>query len=250
MRRSTARRDQAGLALIVRPDREEAALWRRFQETQDAWLREGLFERYRRFARSLARRHARRSGMRPDVVEDLEQFGYRGLLEAIDRFDPTRGASFLSFASARIAGSIVDGLGQLDERGAQFRFRRRLERERFASLTEEQRASKSATEELSDLVTELALGFILSAEERDLPSGHAGRNDNGFDSLAWRETRAVLATRVDDLPEPHRTVIRQHYLNDLLFSQIATMLGVTKGRISQIHRAALEKLRISMRAFK
>lgn len=245
----TARR-QAGLSLVVRPDREEAALWRRFQETQDAWLREGLFERYRRFARSLARRHARRSGLRPDMIEDLEQFGYRGLLEAIDRFDPVRGISFLSFASARIAGSIIDGMGQFDERGAQFKFRRRLERERLTSLTEEERKAGSATEELSDLVTELALGLMLSAEDRAAPSDLIGRNDNGFDSLAWRETRAVLASRVENLPEPHRTVIRQHYLNDLLFAQIAMMLGVTKGRISQIHRAALEKLRISMRAFR
>lgn len=245
-----AARRKAGLALIVRPDREEAALWRRFQETHDSWLREGLFERYRRFARSLARRHARRTGVNFDMIEDLEQFGYRGLLEAIDRFDPTRGASFLTFASSRIAGTIIDGLGQLDERGAQYRFRRRLERERISSLTEEVRGGKSATDELSDLVTELALGLILSAEDRDAPSDMTGRSDNGFDSLAWRETRAVLTTRVEDLPEPHRTVIRQHYLNDLLFTQIASMLGVTKGRVSQIHRAALEKLRMSMRAFK
>lgn len=245
-----ALRSKGGLALIVRPEREEAALWRRFQETHEAWLREGLFERYRRFARSLARRHARRNGIRWDLFEDLEQFGYRGLLEAIDRFDPTRGASFLTFASARIAGSIVDGMAQFDERGAQQRFRRRLERERLASLTEEQRAADSATQELSDIVTELALGLILSAEDRDAPSSMTGRHDNGFDTLAWRQTRAVLAARVDDLPEPERTVIRQHYLNDLLFTQIAAMLGLTKGRISQIHRAALEKLRKSMRAFR
>ncbi len=243
-------RRKGGLALIVRPDREEAALWRRFQETQEAWLREGLFERYRRFARSLARRHARRTGLRPDMFEDLEQFGYRGLLEAIDRFDPANGASFLTFASARIAGSIVDGMGQLDERSAQLRFRRRLERERFGSLTDGPHEAKSATEQLSDLVTELALGLILSAEERDAPTGLSGRADNGFDSLAWRETRTVLTQRVESLPEPERTVIRQHYLNDLLFSQIATMLGLTRGRISQIHRAALEKLRKSMRAFR
>ena len=241
-------RRKSGLALVVRPEREEAALWRRFHETHGALLREGLFERYRRFARSLARRHARRTGLRPDMVEDLEQFGYRGLLEAIDRFDPLRGTSFLTFASSRIAGSIVDGMGRLDERGAQLRFRRRLERERLASLSGAERASKSVTAELSDIVTELALGLMFSAEERDAPSDMAGRADNGFDNLAWRETRAVLANRVDTLPEPERTVIRQHYLNDLLFAQIATMLGLSKGRISQIHRAALERLRKSMRA--
>ncbi|MEQ1540690.1 MAG: sigma-70 family RNA polymerase sigma factor [Novosphingobium sp.] len=233
--------------MLVRPEREEAALWRRFQQTNDAFLREGLFERYRHFARSLARRHARRSGLGADVVEDLEQFGYRGLLEAIDRFDPLREASFLSFASARIAGSIADGMAQLDERGAQLRFGRRLERERLASLRRNSNA-RSATEELSDLVAELALGLILSVEDREASSGLAGRTDNGFDTLAWRETKAVLSRRVEALPEPERTVIRQHYLNDLLFSQIATMLGLSKGRISQLHKAALVRLRKSMKA--
>ena len=243
-------RRKGGLALVVHPAREEAALWRRFHESHGALLREGLFERYRRFACSLARRHARRTGIRPDMIEDLEQFGYRGLLEAIDRFDPIRGTSFLTFASSRIAGSIFDGMGRHDERGAQLRFRRRLERERLASLTEAERASRNATDELSDLVTELALGLMLSAEENGASSDVMGHADNGFDSLAWRETRAVLASRVDTLPEPERTVIRQHYLNDLLFAQIATMLGLSKGRISQLHRAALERLRKSMRTIR
>lgn len=250
MRAQAQIRRKGGLALLVQPEREEAALWRRFTLTNEAILREGLFERYRRFARSLARRHARRIGSRPDIVEDLEQYGYRGLLEAIDRFDPQRGASFLTFASARIAGSILDGQAQLDERGAQMRFRRRLERERFVSLTAGERSAKSATDELSDLVTELAIGLMLAAEDRDTPSDVTGRSDSGFDSLAWRETKAVLASRVETLPEPERSIIRQHYLNDLLFSQIATMLGLSKGRISQLHKRALKKLSNSMKVFR
>ena len=245
-----ARQRKAGIALLVRPEREEASLWRRFQESNDGILREGLFDRYRRFAQSLARRHARRNGLRADVVEDLEQFGYRGLLGAIDRFDPLHGASFLTFASARIAGSILDGLSQLDERGAQLRYRRKLERERVGSLVEGKRPRATATEELSDLVAELALGLMLSAEARASASGLAGQQDNGFDSLAWRQTRAVLVERVGQLPEPEGTVIRQHYLNDLLFAQIATMLGLSKGRISQLHKSALTKLRKSMKAYR
>ena len=238
-----------GLELVVVPEREEARLWRWYKQSPDTNVREALFERYRRFARSLARRHARRSGLPSDMVEDLEQFGYRGLLEAIDRFDPIRGTSFLGFASARIAGSIVDGTASLDEHRAQVRFRYRQERERLKSLVEEGASRRTATEELADLVAELAIGMILSAEDRDAPSSLVGRSDNGFDSLAWRQTRAVLKGRIEDLPEPERTVIRQHYLNDLLFSQIASMLDLSKGRISQLHKSALQKLRKSMKVF-
>ncbi len=246
----SARRRLGGLALVIEPAREEAAMWRQFLQSPKAGLREGLFERYRRFARALARRHARRSGLPTDAVADLEQMGYRGLLEAIDRFDPARGTPFLGFASARIAGSIVDGIGQLDERNARLRFSKRLERERLASLTDDPEPGQSATQTLSDLVTELALGLMLSAEDRENTSSISGRSDNGFDSLAWRETRVVLVGRVEELPEPERTVIRQHYLNDLLFAQIATMLGLSKGRISQLHKSALQKLRRSMKVLR
>lgn len=239
-----------GLRLLVRPERAEASLWRRFGDTRQGSLRENLFDRYRRFARSLARRHARRRALAADMLDDLEQLAYRGLLEAIDRFDPRRGAPFLAFATARIAGSIIDGMGSIDERSAQLRFKRRLERERMASLAPQPRDTDSATRQLAELVTELALSLMLDMEDRNAPGELAGRPENGFDSLAWRETRVMLQQRVEQLPEPERSVIRHHYQHDLLFAQIAAMLGLSKGRVSQIHKAALAKLRKSMRSIR
>jgi RNA polymerase sigma factor for flagellar operon FliA len=235
--------------ILVRPDRVEASLWRRFKVSGQAQLRESLFERYRRFARSLARRHARRSNVGADAVADLEQYAYGGLLEAIDRFDPAHGNSFLSFATARIAGSIVDGLGRLDEKSAQYRFRRRAERERLASLVsnDDNGAQGSAIEQLTDLIAELALGLILAAEENSAPTSYEGSADCGFDTLAWRQTKIMLHQRVETLPELECAVVRQHYQNDLLFSQIATMLGLSRGRVSQLHKSALRKLRKTMR---
>jgi RNA polymerase sigma factor for flagellar operon FliA len=240
-------RPTPGLRLLVDRDREEASLWRRFAATQESRLREGLFDRYRNYARALARRHVRRMAAAADVGQDLEQFAYRGLLEAIDRFDPALGPPFPAFAAPRIAGSIVDGLAELDESGARLRFQRRVERERLASLAEAEKGKRSATELLGDLVTELALSLMLDAEERQSPGGLAGRPDSAFDNLAWRQTRTLLADRVEALPEPEKTIVRQHYQNGLLFSQIAAILGLSKGRVSQIHKAALARLRKSMR---
>jgi RNA polymerase sigma factor for flagellar operon FliA len=235
--------------ILVRPDRVEASLWRRFKTSGQPQLRESLFERYRRFARSLARRHARRSNMGADVVADLEQCAYGGLLEAIDRYDPAQGSSFLSFATARIAGSILDGLGRLDEQSAQYRFRRRAERERLASLVADsgKRDQGSAIDQLTDVIAELALGLILAAEENSASASYKGSTDSGFDTLAWRQTKILLHQRVETLPDLERTVVRQHYQNDLLFSQIATMLGLSRGRVSQLHKSALRKLRKTMR---
>lgn len=244
--------ESPGLALLVRPERAEASLWRRFRSTGQGRLRETLFERYRRYASSLARRHARRNSFASDVQEDLEQFAFRGLLEAIDRYDPLKRSPFLSFATRRIAGSIVDGMGKLHEHGAQIRFRRRVERERLASLVPaaREKPAMSATEQLAELVAELALGLMLEAEARAVPSDLEGRQGNGFDNLAWRQTQALLRQRLDDLREPESTVIRQHYQNDLPFAQIAALLGLSRGRISQLHKSALAKLRKSMRTLR
>lgn len=238
-----------GLALVIDPEREEASHWRRFFVTRDGRTRERLFNRYVGFARSLARRHARRVALRADMHEDLEQFAFRGLLEAIDRFDPARGVMFSGFAKLRISGSIIDGLGKLDENAAMARFRAQRDRERMASLVPDQ-ADLPATQQLADLVAELALGLMLEQHDSADQSDIAGNPDNGFDSLAWRETRSTLGERVNQLPETERTVIRQHYQNGLLFTQIASMLGLSKGRVSQLHSSALARLRKSMRTFR
>lgn len=252
MTRSTAK--PSGVGIVLRAEREEASLWRRLRQSRDgavpddtarAALRERLFARYRNFARALARRHARRRNLASDVSQDLEQFAYRGLLEAIDRYDPQRRVSFVAFATKRIAGSMVDGLGQLHEHGAHQRFRRRVERERMASLAEE-RTPAGALEQLGDLVTELALGLMLDQQAREREGDMAGNEGNGFDNLAWRETQALLGKRVDELPAAERSIVRYHYQNDLLFAQIATMLGLSRGRVSQLHKSALAKLRKSM----
>jgi RNA polymerase sigma factor for flagellar operon FliA len=58
-----------------------------------------------------------------------------------------------------------------------------------------------------------------------------------------RQVRERLVQAVDALPPQERTVIRSHYLQDLPFEEVAATLKLTKGRISQIHKQALLRLR-------
>ena len=242
---------RTGLQLVARPDRVEASLWRRLVATGDARLRRALFERYQRYAKAIARRQGRKSRIAAEWHDDLDQLAYRGLLEAIDRFDPHRGTPFPGFAIARISGSVIDGMGAFSEDGAQSRHRQRVERERVKSLVAEQAdKGKSALEQLSALVTELALGLMVEEELRRTPHPVTGHPESGFDNLAWRQTQAVLAERVSELPEAERAVIRYHYLDDLLFTEIAKLMGLSRGRVSQLHRSALSRLHKSMRVLR
>jgi len=238
-----------GLALLTWPEREEAAHWRHLRGNASSRAREQLFNRYVYLARSVARKHVRRYGLPDHVLDDAQQFACRGLLEAIDRFEPERNVPFAAFATPRLVGAVVDGVGRMDEQSAQLRFRRRMERERMQSLSSpEIGTASSAIAELSELITELAVGLMLDAELRHAANEITGSVDNGFDRLAWRETQSMLLECVRQLPELEQAVVRQHYENDLLFSEIATMLDLSRGRISQLHKSALTRLRKSMKA--
>jgi RNA polymerase sigma-B factor len=81
---------------------EERILFARLRAHHGAEEREHAFRRYLPLARSLAARY-RRSG---EPLEDLEQVAGIGLLNAIDRFDPDRGAAFSSFAVPTILGEL------------------------------------------------------------------------------------------------------------------------------------------------
>ena len=231
-----------GVDLVVRPARVEASLWRRFLFESEQSCREHLFNRYVDFARTLAgRRFSRRPKPRPELT-DYQQFAYEGLLEAIDRFDPLVGAPFQSFARRRILGRISDGITRMSELGAQFSHRHRAERERLRSLVG-RNAPPDALAALSQIAAGLALGLML--EDAGLAGGR-DRPDpapNAYDSLAFRQLQVRLGDAVGQLPESEAAVIRHHYSSGLSFVQVAELMGLSKGRISQLHHSALERLR-------
>ena len=233
-----------GVDLVVRPARVEASLWRRFRFESEGGCREHLFNRYVDFARKLAGRHfSRRPTPRPELT-DYRQFAYEGLLDAIDRFDPLVGAPFQSFARRRILGCISDGIARMSELGAQLGQRRRVERERMRSLADADRGlSSDALAALSQIAAGLALGLML--EDVGLAAGedHPDPRPSAYDSLAFRQLQVRLSEAVAQLPEREAAVVGHHYSNGLSFGQIAELMGLSKGRISQLHHSALERLR-------
>jgi len=233
-----------GLALLVRAERTEALLWARlrFEKRQDA--REPLFNRYAGLARSIASRH--RSWGRSAAWRDAEQWAYTGLLQAIDAFDPLRGAPFEAYARRRIAGAVRDGFAKSSEMEAQLSARRRQQRERVGSLKAASIAAEDDPVEcLGAIAASLAIGLILetrlAADERD-----PDPSPSAYEGLVWRQTQAKLVREIDRLPANEAVVVRQHYEHGLSFAQIALLLGLSRGRISQLHSAALLKLKKRM----
>ena len=233
---------RGGLDLLLVPPRVEASLWRRFRFERELRCREQIFSRYRPLARSLAVRHLR---VRPrNGVEqgDMEQFAYEGLLRAIDRFDPLRGVPFGAFARRRIIGSIADGASQMTEMDAQYSYRRRAENERVRSIGIDA-ATADPVRALAELAVGLAIGLMLEGTNLIEPGNGADHRPNAYESLAWRELQVQIAREIARLPERESVIVRQHYENGVSFTHIAQLLGLSKGRVSQLHASALAKLR-------
>lgn len=221
-------------------------VWVAYKLTPTSAQRELLFTAYFPFARSVAGR-IRRQRRGADIdIGDLHQLAATGLLEAIDRFDPDRGAPFTAFAARRIAGSIHDGIAASSELRRQASHKSRLRTDRVRSLTrsgQDTSSIEAAMSALADLVVDLALGFMLEEAGYSASPEASSRAPTAYDSVAWSQTVKRVTAAVEDISEQEQTVIRLHYLEGLEFVRIAEVLGLSKGRISQIHASALGALR-------
>ncbi|MBN3817446.1 sigma-70 family RNA polymerase sigma factor [Paraburkholderia sp. Se-20369] len=231
----------------------ETELRRRWAVERNARTREAVFAHYLPYARAIAARLY--AGRHRDDVEfrDFVQLACIGLLESIDRFDPARGVTFETFCTTRVRGAILTGVEKLTDGQEQISFSRRVRRERVASLQvngdRAARQGRDALQALGTLAAGLAIGFMLDgtglvAQATDsLSPGDPTLPGAAYHGIAWRQTKTRLANAVRHLPERTRKIIQYHYFHGLGFEQIADILGVSKGRISQLHRAALVELR-------
>jgi RNA polymerase sigma factor FliA len=224
------------------------ALWDAFSGGGDAGARVALIEHYMPFARAVAARLYARRVEPACSFEDYLQYARVGLIEAVDRFDATRGVSFEGYAVHRVRGAVLNGINQESEISAQREFRRMVAAERMQSLVAatgrpEQRAS---LQDFIDITIGIAVGLTLEA-------GHDELTDDSHDGNPYAAAElAQLARQVRDsvheLPEREREVIEGHYYNGMEFQEIARRTGVTKGRVSQLHAKGIAHLREKLAA--
>jgi RNA polymerase sigma factor for flagellar operon FliA len=235
---------------------EEAELWEKLQRHGNLAAREALFAAYAPFAKTIARRLYAERG-RPDVDRsDFDQLALEGLLQAMERFDPSRGVPFRAFASRRITGNVMDGVGHMTEVREQVSWSRRMRNDRIRSLeaSNGDKGKQDPLEILTELALGLALGFMLEGSGLYVDTGSEGtcrvlqNQSTAYDSVAWRELTGAMSDELGGLEERERVILTQHYINGLAFEHLASLLAISKGRVSQLHRAALLKLRKRMSA--
>lgn len=200
----------------------------------------------------------------PPSVErnDLYGAGVVGLIDAVERFDASRGVAFTTFAEMRVRGAILDNLRALDWASRTTRRRAREVQAAYAALEQEQ--GRSATEEEVALRMKISLPelretlqdmrglAITNLDERDSETGLSFSemvSDNSISPLEQIEKnqlRRLLAGAIDKLPERERQVIALYYLEELTMKEIGEVLGVTESRVSQLRSQAIVRLRANL----
>jgi RNA polymerase sigma factor for flagellar operon FliA len=246
----------------LRPDEELFELWDRFKDNADPKAREGLILHYSPLVKFVAGRVG--VGLPRSVDHgDLASYGTFGLIDAIDKFDMSRGIKFETYAVNRIRGAILDELRALDWVPRSVRAKAREIQRSMAELehklertpTDDELAVQVGvtTDELQSTLAEIAnLGLValdelLSPDDREsasvgdlLADPKAPDPSGDFES---HETRFVLADSIGRLGERERLVVTLYYYEGLTLAEIGGVLGVTESRVCQIHTKAVMSLR-------
>jgi RNA polymerase sigma factor for flagellar operon FliA len=211
----------------------------------------------------LVRRIARRIHMRlpPSVeLDDLVHEGTVGLLEAIDRYDAQRGVPLHLFARRRITGAILDLLRALDGVPRSVRAR--------ADLLDEARTALRDTLGRTPGRSELAHAVGITPQEFDHVARSAeiwtvasldapaspdqttplvdtvpGAGPSAEDEVGDAELGEAVREALTRLPDREQRAVRGFYLEERPLIDLGEALGITPSRVSQLHRAGVERLR-------
>ncbi len=199
-------------------------------------------------------------------IDDLINVGIIGLIQAIERYDPTRDNKFMTYAVFRIKGAVLSELRSRDFLGRTTR--RKIRSIEKAYLKLEQKLGRTANDEevAQDLNIDLEqlyqvkrmsnISFISfeeigykSREEKDNFINALMRNDSD-DALTLttiKEIKAAIARQIEELPEKEKLVISMYYSDEMTMKEIGKVLGITESRVSQIHSQAIMRLRRRLR---
>jgi RNA polymerase sigma factor for flagellar operon FliA len=210
-----------------------------------------LIQEHLGYVRSIAAK-VKQSLQAPQLdFDELVAFGSKGLVEAAQRFDPTRGVAFTTYSYYRIRGAIFDGLRQTGwlNRSQYARFSEAansyLENHSERESSREQHATTSAEETvrtMTDTLQDLAVIFLTSFnanEQREL----ADRQTlDGSQSLEGKETREAVQRALQGLPEKERLLVDYYYFQGLSLAESGKKLGLSTSWSSRLHARAIRLL--------
>ncbi len=242
------------------------ALWLAYSESRDPALRNDIVMHYSNLVKMTALR-MRGTYKNYAQLDDVVNQGIITLIDAVEKFDASKGFKFETFASIKVKGAIIDYIrsqdwvprrlrklsGDLDETYNKLC----TDLGRQPTHIEIAKALNITTEQL-DRVMESTYNFnLLSYEEVVWQKMSAMGDEPVTDSveesperkLMEKELREQLGSAIDSLNDRERTVVSLYYYEKLKLKEIADLIGVSESRVCQIHSAAIIKMKKTMKDY-
>jgi RNA polymerase sigma factor for flagellar operon FliA len=234
-------------------------LWEAYSKEKSASLREKIIIEYIPTVKIVAGRLSMYLGYTVDY-EDLVSYGIFGLIDAIDKFDYSKGIKFETYASLRIRGSILDQIRKLDWIPRSVRQKQKQIDSAIAKLECETNKNPSDDEIACELGISLdeyyswegqtKLSNISSLDEfiEQGSDVRAGSNHSMADTepekvMEENELKQTLALALNSLTEKEKKVVLLYYYEELTLKEISRVLEVSESRVSQLHTRALQKMK-------
>ena len=237
-----------------------------YRSTVDPKVKDEIIIEYAPLIKYIAQKIASRL---PSNIEldDLISCGVIGLMDAIEKFDPSRDNKFKTYAEFRIRGSILDELRAQDWVPRSVREKAKLVEKTFAKLegelgrtaTDEEMCKElnMSMEEYFDLVNKAKSVSLLNIDDsatfsrgdKKLMMGllENRRSSNPFAAVNFKRAQERIKEGIKTLPEKQRLVLSLYYFEDLNLKEIGQVLDVTESRVSQLHTQAIIRLRSKLR---
>ncbi len=196
-------------------------------------------------------------------LDDLISSGVIGLMDAIDKYDPTRDNKFKTYAEFRVRGAILDELRAQDWVPRSIRDKAKLLDKTMVALeadlgrvpTDEEVAKQLdvSIDEFHELLNQVRPVSLLSIDESQTFSNVDKKSilnilegcklNNPFNQLNMKSVKDTVTMAIEELPERQRLVLSLYYYEDLNLKEIGKVLRVTESRVSQLHAQAVSRLR-------
>lgn len=232
-------------------DKSTAALLQDYMNSHDEAVRNEIVLKNLGLVRSCALA-LRNTYVKYGDVDDVVNEGVIALMEAIETYDPGRGAKFESYATLRVRGAIIDYVRSQDWVPRSVRkFARDLDNANSVLYNQYNRVPTTAElseymemteEKLLKCMAEASTTVTLSFEEllyEDNFENHPASSGEATDAGVLREEcRRVIAQAIDLLKEKEKQVITLYYYKNMKYSDIAKTLGISESRVCQINTKA------------
>lgn len=251
------------MASITKRSREEMdRLWREYRRAPTQELRNILAEEYLPIVRFVSERMIERLPHNVQV-EDLCSAGVFGLLDAIDKFDLSRGFRFETYCTNRIRGAILDELRSMDwvprltrarANGLERTFTK-LERQlgRAPTDVEVAREMRISVDRLDELYRETSRTAVIQslhrrtlAKDPDTSGVEAMEDFAGAGPVTNAEKSDFIDYCKKSLSTKERYILMLYYYDKLTLKEIGSVLGLSESRVCQLHAKLVTRLRAFM----